>query len=129
LCCNEKHSHKTFVGNYTHKAYDPNVRSQIFFSTVNGSGTRAAARTLGTDKGAVTAALKSIEALLWHVNQDCLNRRRNGDITVETAPVNEVKMDEMRSFAGDKTQQYWLWRTKGHNTEKAFGVSSRHAGT
>ena len=64
LCCNEKCSHKTFVENYTHKAYDPNVRSQIFSSIANGSGIRATARTLGIAKGTVAAALKSTEELL-----------------------------------------------------------------
>jgi insertion element IS1 protein InsB len=83
---------------------------KYFFSIVNGSETRAAAGTLGTAKGAVAAALKSIEALLWHVNCEYPNRRRDGDITVEFVPVNEAETDEMRGFAGDKSRQYWLWQ-------------------
>jgi IS1 family transposase len=96
------------VEHYTYNAYDPNIRSRIFFSIVNGSGTRATARTLGIAKDTVTDALRSIEALLWYVNYNYLNRHRNGDITVEFVSVNEVEMDEMWSFVGDKSQQYWL---------------------
>ena len=126
LCCNEKCSHKTFVENYTHKAYDPNVRSQIFFSIVNGSGTRATARTLGIAKDTVTKALRSIEGLLWYVNYDYLNSHRNDDIKVEFVPVNEVEMDEMWSFVGDKSQQYWLWWAIDHNTGEPLAF---HFGT
>ena len=113
LCCNEKCSHKTFVEKYTHKAYDPNVHAHIFFSIVNGSGTRATARMLGIDKGSVTTALRSMEGLLWYVNHDYLNNHRNGTITVEIVPVNE---DEMGSFVGDKSQPYWLWWAIDHTT-------------
>jgi transposase-like protein/IS1 family transposase len=116
LCGNEKCCHKTFVEHYTCNAYDPNIRSRIFFSIAGGSGTRATARTLGVAKDTVTDALKSIETLLWYVNYDYLNSRRNGDITVGFVPVNEAEMDEMRGFAGDKSRQYWLWRATGHNT-------------
>jgi hypothetical protein len=68
------------VENYTYNAYDPNIRSRIFFSIVNGSRTRATAGTL-----------RSIEALLWYVNYDYLNRHQNDDITIEFVPVNEVE--------------------------------------
>ncbi|MDR0708058.1 MAG: hypothetical protein LBF60_09360 [Treponema sp.] len=50
LCRNEKRRHKTLVERYTYNAYDPNICSRIFFSIVNGSGTRATAGTLGTAK-------------------------------------------------------------------------------
>jgi IS1 family transposase/transposase-like protein len=126
LCCSEKCPHKTFIENYTNKAYDPNVRSQIFFSVVNGSGTRATARTLGIAKDTVTDALRSIEGLLWYINYDYLDSRRNGDITVEVVPVNEVEMDEMWSFAGDKRHQYWLWWAIDHVTGEPLAF---HFGT
>jgi hypothetical protein len=74
------------------------------------------ARTLMTAKDAVTDAPRSIEALLWYVNYDYLNRHRNDDIKVEFVSVNEVEMDEMWSFVWDKSQQYWLWRAIDHNT-------------
>jgi transposase-like protein len=87
LCGNEECRHKTFVEHYTYNAYDPNIRSRIFFSIVNGSGTRATARTLGIAKDIVTDALRSIEALLWYVNYDYLDRHQNDDITVELVSV------------------------------------------
>jgi transposase-like protein len=116
LCGNEECRHKTFVENYTYNAYDPNIRSRIFFSIGNGSGTWATARILGIAKDTVIDAMRSIEALLWYVNYDYLNKHQNDDITVEFVPVNEVEMDEMRSFVGDKSQRYWLWWAIDHTT-------------
>jgi IS1 family transposase/transposase-like protein len=126
LCCNESCTHKTFVEHYTYNAYDPNIRSRIFFSIVNGSGTRATARTLGIAKDTVTDALRSIEALLWYVNYDYLNSHQNEGITVEFVSVNEVEMDEMWSFVGDKSHQYWLWWAIDHSTGEPLAF---HFGT
>jgi hypothetical protein len=109
LCRNENRAHRTFLESYTNKAYDPEVRQRIFFLTVNGGGTRATARALGIAKGAVTRALRSIEPLLWHVNYGYINERQKDGITVELVSVNEAEMDEMWSFVGDKSHQYWLW--------------------
>jgi IS1 family transposase len=118
--------HKTFVESYTYNAYDPNIRSRIFFLIINGSGTRATARTLGIAKDTVTDALRSIEGLLWYVNYDYLNRHQNGGITVELVLVNEVEMDEMWSFVGDKSHQYWLWWAIDHSTGEPLAF---HFGT
>lgn len=126
LCCNESCTHKTFVENYTYNAYDPNIRSRIFFSIVNGSGTRATARTLGIAKDTVTDALRSIEALLWYVNYDYINAHKNSDIDVELVSVNETEMDEMWSFVGNKSHQYWLWWAIDHNTGEPLAF---HFGT
>jgi transposase-like protein len=62
LCCNESCTHRTFVENYTCHAYDPNIRSRIFFSIVNGSETRATAGTPGIAKDTVTEAYKKLES-------------------------------------------------------------------
>jgi IS1 family transposase/transposase-like protein len=126
LCCNEDCTHKTFVEEYTNKAYDPSIRSRIFFSIVNGSGTRATARTLGIAKDTVTDALRKIEELLWYVNRDYLNAHKGSDITVELVSVDEVEMDEMWSFVHDKSQQYWLWWAIDHNTGEPLAF---HFGT
>jgi insertion element IS1 protein InsB len=98
---------------------------RIFFSTASGSGMRAAAGT-GIAKDTVASTLGSIEALLWYANYDCLNSRRNGGIAAELVSVNEAETDEMRSFAGDKSRQYWLLRAIGHNTGEPLAF---HFGT
>jgi insertion element IS1 protein InsB len=41
-------------------------------------------------------------------------------------PVNEVEMDEMWSFVGDKSQQYWLWWAIDQNTGEPLAF---HFGT
>jgi insertion element IS1 protein InsB len=119
-------SHKTFVENYTYNAWDPTIRSRIFFSIVNGSGTRATARTPGIAKDTVTGALGSIEGSLWYVSYDYLNTRQNEDITAEIVSVNEAEMDEMWSFVGDKSRQYWLWRAIDHAAGESLAF---HFGT
>ena len=116
MCLNDQCQYKTFIDNYTYNACDPKIRSLIFFSIVNGSGTRATARTLGIDKGTVTAAMRSIEPSLWYVNYNYINARKNKDVEVELVSVDEAEMDEMWSFVHDKSQQYWLWWAIDHNT-------------
>jgi IS1 family transposase/transposase-like protein len=127
LCCNEQCSHKTFIDDYTYNAYDPYVRSRIFFSILNGSGTRATARTLEIAKGTVTSALKNIEESLWYVNKDYINNHKGNNIEVELVSVDEAEMDEMWSFVHDKSQQYWLWWAIDHKTGEplAFHFGSR----
>jgi insertion element IS1 protein InsB len=127
LCCNEKCRHKTFVENYTYNAYDPNIRSRIFFSIINGNGTWATARTLGIAKNTVTGTLRNIKVLSWYVNYDYLNTHRNGGITADLVPVNEAEMDEMWNFVGDKSHQYWLWWAIDCNTGEplAFHFGAR----
>jgi hypothetical protein len=49
---------------YAYNAYDPNIRSRIFFSAVSGNGTRVTAKTIDIAKDTVTGALRSIEELL-----------------------------------------------------------------
>ncbi len=114
ICCNNDCSKKTFIENYTNKAYDPYVRNQIYFCTVNGNGTRATARMLGIAKDTVTDALRSIEHNLWFVNYDYINS--HVDINAEILPVEEAEMDEMWSFVHDKSHQCWLWWAIDHNT-------------
>jgi transposase-like protein len=93
LCLNESCPRRTFIGNYTYKAYYPFIRSLILFMAVNGCGTRATARAPGIAKDTVT--LRNIEPLLWHINYDYINVRKDSGITVEIVPVSEAKMDEM----------------------------------
>ena len=126
LCCNKECLHKTFVEKYTYNACDPCVRSRIFFSIVNGCGTRATARILEIAKGTVTSALRSIEEALWYVNYDYINNHKNNNIEVDIVPVDEVEMDEMWSFVHDKSQQYWLWWAIDHKTGEPLAF---HFGT
>ena len=127
LCCNEQCDKKTFIEEYTYNAYDPKVRSQIFFSIVNGSGTRATARLLNIAKDTVTNALRSIEQNLWYVNHDYIEKHKNDEISVEFVLADEVEMDEMWSFYHDKEHQIWLWWAIDHNTGEplAFHFGNR----
>jgi IS1 family transposase len=99
----------------------------MFFLIINGCGTRAAARAPGTAKDTAAGALRSIEALLWHVNYGCLNARKDSGINIDLVPAEEVEMDETRSFAGGKSRQRRLWRAADHNTGEppAFHFGTR----
>jgi hypothetical protein len=45
-------------------------------------------------------------------------------VYVEIVTVNEAETDEMRSFAGDKSRQYWLWRAIDHSTGEPLAFRS-----
>jgi IS1 family transposase len=107
---------KTFQQDYTYNACHPGIKSQIYFQTINGSGTRAIARSLNIDPGTVTATLRAFEPLIWHINYDYLDRLAKESVNVELVSGTEVEMDEMWSFVHDKSQQYWLWWAIDHNT-------------
>ena len=54
---------KTFQDDYAYRGYEPRTRSDIYFLTVNGSGVRATARSLGVSKDTVISTLHSFEPL------------------------------------------------------------------
>jgi len=107
---------KTFQDDYTYNACEPKTRSEIYFQTINGSGVRAIARSLGIAKDTVISTLRSFEPLLWNVNHSYLEKLDSGNVTVEIVSATEAEMDEMWSFVHDKSQQYWLWWAIDHCT-------------
>jgi hypothetical protein len=96
---------------------------------VNGNGTRATARILGIAKDTVTDTLRSIETLLWYVNEDYRARHKNDGITVEFVSVTEAEMDEMGSFVGDTSHQCWLWWAIDHTTGEPLAFHFGTGGT
>ena len=61
-CDNKECTRVTFRQEYTYRACDPKIKSQIFDLTVNGNGTRAIGRVLRISKDTVTSALKKSKA-------------------------------------------------------------------
>jgi transposase-like protein len=57
-CNNAECQRTSFVGEYSYKGFDPEVRRKVLDMSVNGNGTRAIARTLKISKDTVTAILK-----------------------------------------------------------------------
>ena len=107
---------RTFQCEYRNKAWEPRIRSEIYFMTINGSGIRAIARTLGIARDTVISTLRSFESSLWYVNYEYLKTQNNRNIEVEIVSGTEAEMDEMWSFVHDKSQQYWLWWAIDHRT-------------
>ena len=58
LCNNSECPHRSFVEEYTKKAYDPKVREQVLKLAADCTGTRATGRILGIAKDSVTSILK-----------------------------------------------------------------------
>ena len=125
-CLNKDCSHRTFLLKYTYNAYNPRIKEQVFFMTVNGNGTRAISRILQIAKDTVTEILREFEHDLWYVNHDYLNANNEENIDIELVPVDEVEMDEMWSFVRNKSQQCWLWWAIDHNTGEPLAF---HFGT
>ena len=127
--CRGKGCGRTFQHDYAYKGYDPRTRAEIYFLTVNGNGTRATARILGISADAVTAALRSFESDLWHVNREYLENLKGANPEIEIVSGTEAEMDEMWSFVHDKSQQYWLWwaveRKTGTPLAFHFGTRER----
>jgi len=62
LCQNDACAHRTFIRNYSYRAYLPEVKQQIIDMAVNGSGVRDTGRVLGISKDTVVSALKKRKA-------------------------------------------------------------------
>ena len=59
LCNNPECPHRSFVEEYTKKAYDPKIREQVLKLAADCTGTRATGRILGIAKDSVTSILKN----------------------------------------------------------------------
>ncbi len=57
-CNNPECTHRSFVEEYTYKAYKPEVPRHVLKMAVDCTGTRATGRILGISKDTVTAILK-----------------------------------------------------------------------
>jgi len=64
LCQNDACDHRTFMLDYHHRAYRPEVKQQIIDMALNGSGVRDTGRVLGISKDTVVSALKKRKANL-----------------------------------------------------------------
>ncbi len=58
FCRNQECSHRTFIQQYSYRAYLTDVKQQITDMAVNGSGMRDTARVLKISRNTVTAVLK-----------------------------------------------------------------------
>ncbi len=58
LCQNDECLHRTFILDYSYRAYLPEVKQQIIDMAMNGSGVRDTGRVLGISKDTVVSTLK-----------------------------------------------------------------------
>lgn len=62
LCQNDACTHRTFIRDYSYRAYLPEVKKQIIDMAINGNGIRDTGRVLGISKDTVVSALKKRKA-------------------------------------------------------------------
>jgi insertion element IS1 protein InsB len=56
------------------------------------------------------------EHQLQHINYTIIQHIDPGESVVEIQQVDEAEVDEMWSFVGGKSQQWWLWHAIDHRT-------------
>ena len=108
LSQNDECPNRTFILDYSYRAYLPEVRQQIIDMAMNGSGVRDTGRVLGISKDTVLSALKKKEDDIQFANIALLKALNPADVTVVIHKIDETEVDEMWSYVGDKKQQRWL---------------------
>ena len=114
-CRNSNCSRCTFIEDYAHRGYLPEVKQQIADMAVNGSSIRDIARVLRISQTTVIETLKK-DRHLKAVNE---NRFAELEPTQTIAHLCqwqdlEAEADEMWSYVGSRGQQRWLWHTIDH---------------
>ena len=118
LCKDITCTHQTFLMNYKDKGRTPYIKNLILKMAVNGSGVRDTGRILGISPNTVIETLKKADEIIDNVNRKLLEKNAREGIEIDIVPMNaiDVKLDEMWSFVGDKSNQRWLWLAIDHKT-------------
>jgi hypothetical protein len=96
----------------------PDIAPKIVDMAMNASGIRDTARVLHISPTTVIDQLKRQESGLSLVNTAYLESLNPEQTEVALTKVEEAEGDEMWSFAGNKSQQHWLWHAIDHNSGK-----------
>ncbi|WP_420882944.1 IS1 family transposase [Zooshikella ganghwensis] len=108
--CKSQSCKKSFILDYSNKAYQPGVKETIIDMTMNGSGIRDIARVLGISRNTVIDTIKKRGSELHTVNKRRLeNLEKPSKTRVKIKKVLVAEVDEMWSFVNKKTNQRWFW--------------------
>lgn len=107
-----KNCHKRFIEFYSYKAYKENINFQIIQLTKEGLGLRSIARILQIS---TTTLLKRVIVISNQISQP------------EIPLHQSYKLDEMRFYIGNKSNQMWLAYAMNNNTKEivSFHVGKR----
>jgi IS1 family transposase/transposase-like protein len=119
-CQNTECFIKTFMLEYSYRAYVPGVKDQAVEMAINGSGIRDTARVLNINKNTVINLLKKKENILVQVNPNLSNLSAENNIEFIIENAFEAEMDEQWSYVGNKSNQRWLWYAIDHATNKVL---------
>jgi IS1 family transposase/transposase-like protein len=111
---------KTFILDYSHLGWLPEIKEQIINMAMNGSGIRDTARVLNISPVTVINELKKKEPGLESINRRLLEALNPDDVLVDIQRVESAELDEMWSYVGNKDNQRWLWHAIDHNTGKVL---------
>jgi insertion element IS1 protein InsB len=107
----------TFILSYKSQGRLPGIAGKIVDMAMNASGIRDTARVLGISPTTVIGKLKGQEPKLAQVNTAFLRSLCPKRAQVRIA---RVEGDEMWSFVGSKSGQYWLWHAIDHHSGKVL---------
>jgi IS1 family transposase len=119
-CRRSECPNKTFILDYSYKAYVPDVRKQIIDMAMNGSGIRDTSRVLGVSQNTVIHEIKKQESKLESVNRSILTNIDGSQVIVRIEKFIEAELDEMWSYVQKKEHQRWLWHAIDHATGKVL---------
>ena len=127
-CCqNTNCNTKSFIINYSYRAYQQGVKEQILEMAINGGGITDTVRVLKVAKNTIGKTILNVYKKLSQINPKFLIQDRNKpkEVRFIKAPL-DAELDEQWSYVQKKSNQRWLWYAIDHdtNTVLAFEFGS-----
>ena len=99
LCRNQECPRCTFILDYSHNGYKPEVKQKITEMAVNGSGSARYCQSTFNQYSYSDERIKKKESKIEKVNRGWLESRNTKELEVT---IQKVEVDEMESYVGKK---------------------------
>jgi IS1 family transposase len=120
LCPNRDCTADSFLLDYRHRGWLPEVKQRIIEMRLNASGGRDTARSMHISTDTVLSELKKKDPALESVNTARLRPLHADEVTVDIERAGEAEMDDRWSVVGCQDNPRWLWPAIDHRTGKVL---------